>query len=251
MNRRWDNRTSYQDAQTGEHACLAHAPSTPRIPRPAPQGPGRRERHLRPARPADRLGRADAVGARRRPEGRRGLALALEGPQARPHLGAARDATSPARRRARPVGRCPERPEAAPPRRILAPALGADARAGGRDARRDPGRARRQAAHARGAGRRGRARDRDQGAGRQAQGRLRRSAQAGRLPRRPLLRAERRPARALRAARPVARPLEADGRRGGDARGRAPVPDALRPGQPRGSRALVRDARRRPRPAAG
>ena len=36
-------------------------------------------------------------------------------------------------------------------------------------------------------------------------------------------------------------PWRADGRGGGDARGRAPVPDALRPGQPRGSRALVRD----------
>ena len=116
---------------------------------------------------------------------------------------------------------------------------------------RDPGRARRKAAHARGAGRRGRARDRDQGVGRQAQGRLRRPAQAGGIPRRPLLRAQRRPARALRAARPVARPLGADGRGGGDARGHAPVPGALRPGRPRDARALVRDAlARRGRPLA-
>ena len=205
MNHRTGNRTSYQDAQTGEHARLAHAAPTSCGPRASPQGAGRRERHLWPARPADRLGRADAVGARRRGEGRCGLALALEGPQARPHLGAARDAASPARRRARPVGRRPVRLEAAPPRRILAPSSRPDARAGRRDARRDPGRARREAAHARGAGRRGRAPDRDQGVGRQAQGRLRRPAQARGLPRRPLLRAQRRPARALRAARPVAR----------------------------------------------
>ncbi len=91
----------------------------------------------------------------------------------------------------------------------------------------------------------------DRGARRQAQGRLRRPAQAGGVPRRPLFRAPRRPARAFRAARSVARPVGADGDGRGDARGRAPIPGALRPRHPRHVGALVRDAlARRGRPLA-
>ena len=82
----------------------------------------------------------------------------------------------------------------------------------------------------------------DAGARRAAEGRLRRPAQARGVHRRPLLRAERRPARALHAPGGLARRLGA-GRAGerGRERGRADLPARVRPRAARAVPALVRD----------
>jgi hypothetical protein len=69
---------------------------------------------------------------------------------------------------------------------------------------------------------------------------LRRPAQAGRLPRRPLLRPRRRALGALHAPRPVAGAAAAGRCRGGRRRRHPALPRRLRPRKPREPRALVR-----------
>ena len=77
---------------------------------------------------------------------------------------------------------------------------------------------------------------------RRARPRLRRPAQAGRVPRRADLRAP----RARTCASRCPEPFEPHGRRRGHARARPPLPHPLRPGHPRGLREVVRRTRRPP-----
>ena len=196
-----------------------------------------RLRHLRPARPGDVVRAAHAVGARRGPAGRRGRCcgssdelvktwamrgtLHLLRTDELPLYVGAQGGLKPRYEQKSWLKHFELTPEDA--QAILTEV---------------PRALQGRPAHPRGA---------DRARPRRPQPRLWRPAQAGRVPRRPDLRALRGPERALRAARAV----RAHGRRGGHARARPPLPHPLRPGDPRGVREVVRRARRPPRRAAG
>ena len=246
------------------HAAPCHRPAAGLEPggrlAPAPPSPGRARaarRHAggglpdrRAARPGDVVGRADPVGAGRRPRAGRARRRALARPHRGQDLGDAGHAARAPRRRAAALAGWPEHQARLRARRLAARLRrhpGAARRAAGRG-RQGPGG---QDALARGARRRGRPHHRLGGARRQAAERLGLAAEAGGLPRLPVLRARGRPAGPLHPPGHLAGRMARPGSRGGRAGDGEALHRGRRPRHPRGLRALVGLEARRGRQGPG